>query len=199
MMILRSKKGFTLIEIVVAVTLLIILLTTLSFIFTSGLGLYQRFGTGISTFNEARRVFQQIETDLLSVIEGNGLFRGGDSPVRMDFVTKNFLGEDSILAVRYQYDAAGERIQRFFVPTDSLNLPADISADSDEVGINITNFTLAFYSNSSSGLLLNSESSAWSATELPVAVRVEMTVRDEKDPDLTEDFIRLFVIRNQNP
>lgn len=191
------RSGFSLFELVVAISLIILLLVSLSFLFTSGIGVYHQFGKGISPFQEARLVFQKIESDINSLVEGSNNFRGNTGPTRMDFLSL-VNPEGTTLALRYQYNSNSKTLERFSETANTFTLPGTISNNTELVGERIAACTFSFYDGTFSGLLLTGNSPQWTVgSGIPAAIKIDLSIEDRENPAIVENFSRIFAVRNR--
>jgi hypothetical protein len=203
----RTHNAFSLFELVVSLTLLIILLVSLSTIFTAGMGIYKNHDRGLYPYKEARNVFSLIETDLASVIPSvpggtnSELFQGNIDVCR--FITVEPTNNDT-LGIRYVYNQNARRLERQSTITDPATLPINFT-NTDVIGENISACSINYYSGHFSGLRLTTFNTQWPSTapidtpvsEMPKAISVTLTIIDQLYPDIQETFTRLFVIENR--
>lgn len=207
----RSTKhisaGFTLFELVVSLSLLIILLVTLSTIFTAGLGIYQHHDRGLFPYKEVRNIFSTIETDFSSLIPSSyggtnsELFQGSSD--RLRFITIDPETHDTI-GIRYLYNSATDELERHSTDTDSSTLPINFT-NVDIIGEHVSACSITYYSGHHSGLHLTNSSTSWpsiapvdaSISEMPKAVAITVTIVDPTYPDIQEEFTRLFIVENR--
>ncbi len=204
---ISQYNGFSLFELMVSLTLLIILLVALSTIFTAGIGIYKHHDRGLSPFKEARYIFGVIETDLASLIPSipggtnSELFQGNTTSCR--FITVDPANSNT-LGLRYIFNANTHRFERQSTITDSSTLPINFT-NSDVIGENINACTFNYYSGDFSGLRLTNFSGQWPSiapidaplSEMPKAVSITLTIMDPLYPGIEETFTRLFIIENR--
>jgi hypothetical protein len=202
-----THNAFSLFELVVSLTLLIILLVSLSTIFTAGMGIYKNHDRGLYPYKEARNVFTVIEADLASIIPSvpggtnSELFQGNIDVCR--FITVEPTNNDT-LGIRYVYDQNARRLERQSTITDPATLPINFT-NTDVIGENVSACSINYYSGHYSGLRLTTSNTQWPSTapidapasEMPKAVSVTLTIIDPLYPDIQETFTRLFVIENR--
>lgn len=202
-----NQKGFTLLETLVAITLLGVLIYTLSLIFTTGIGIFQNYDIGVSPFSESRETFQRLNSDFQSLVVGNGLFAGQDSEV--SFVVNN-IEENKVLAVKYKYFPTNGQLVRYtqeIEPTTAgYSLPNNISEFEDVITNNVVSFTAEYHTGdvSTERLAESSYSSDWfsgktstDGSSMPRAVRISLRIQDTEDKTIVEYFRKVFAIRNR--
>jgi hypothetical protein len=202
-----KHNAFSLFELMVSMTLLIVLLVSLSTIFTAGMGIYKNHDRGLYPYKEARNVFSIIETDLAAVLASipggtnSELLQGNSTVCR--FIAVDPVNNDT-LGIRYIFDEDTQQLERQSTITDAATLPINFT-NADVIGENISACTITYYGGLFSGLRLTNGDTQWPgaapidapASEMPKAISVTLTIMDPLYPDIQETFTRFFIIENR--
>ncbi len=113
----RKLCGFTLMELLVATTLLSIVLSSVYVLFHSSIQTWKRLESGVNPQQDARLVMNLIAKDINNLIASAGhLFEGDDSQMTMFIISEPFnkdIGEGGhLMRVEYKYNRTQKRLER---------------------------------------------------------------------------------------
>jgi len=114
---MANRSGFTLMELLVATTLLSIVLSSVYVLFHSSIQTWKRLETGVNPQQDARLVMSLIARDINNLIASAGhLFEGDDQQVTMFAITEPFnkdIGEGGhLMRIEYRYNRGQKRLER---------------------------------------------------------------------------------------
>lgn len=189
------------IELIVSISLLIAIVYVLTLVFTSGVGIFQKYDVGISMYNESREAFQIINQDIQNMIgrEGESLLDG--TATQMDFLTEDVI-DNQILAVRYQYNTTNDELERIAEErNDSSSTPATPTGTADVIAERLVGFDIDYYDGTTNSSTTRIDevnfSNSWASTDMPNAIRVSLTIQDQEDPTVSTTFAKIYAVRNR--
>lgn len=111
------QEGFTLMELLVATTLLSIVLSSVYVLFHSSIQTWKRLESGINPPQDARLVMNLISRDINNLIASAGhLFEGDDQQMTLFVITEPFdkdTGEGGhLMRIEYKYNRGQKRLER---------------------------------------------------------------------------------------
>lgn len=204
---LMPKKSFTLIELLIAVTMISVILLSLYSAFNAGVLSYKKIDASFEAYQEARAIFNRMEIDLKNSFpykKDLSLFKGTNE--RLEFFTVlNIYDKDKIdtqiCRIKYQLDANSLKRTAYIAGAaiDDTILPAP-----EELSAVIKNIGFEYAGIGGSG----KEAFIWQASwpqdntqqnEMPLAVKIKMTLtgRGEKKENSIE-FSKTIPLRQKN-
>ncbi|MGC8739570.1 MAG: PilW family protein [Candidatus Hydrogenedens sp.] len=111
------QRGFTLMELLVATTLLSIVLSSVYVLFHSSIQTWKRLESGVNPQQDARLVMNLIGRDINNLIASAGhLFEGDDQQMTLFVITEPFdkdTGEGGhLMRIEYKYNRGQKRLER---------------------------------------------------------------------------------------
>lgn len=115
--ICSKQSGFTLMELLVATTLLSIVLSSVYVLFHSSIQTWKRLEAGVNPHQDARLVMNLIARDINNLIASAGhLFEGDDQQMTLFSITEPFdkdTGEGGhLMRIEYKYNRGQKRLER---------------------------------------------------------------------------------------
>lgn len=179
-----SHKGFTLIEVLLALFITAILITILSVVFNTGLRSYRQGKDLLEITRKGQLILGQMTKELAGAMVQNGYipFEGeGDSVYFMAPVDNESEKGVDLCEIGYRFNEG--KIERHFLTADKddyqyPNLPVEyIGENEEEFCDNISGFSLHYYDG-------EEWNDSWqSTTELPEKVEVSVKIRGEYPKD----------------
>lgn len=144
---IKARRGFTLIEILIATSIFSVVILSLYAAFRTGISSYRRLDSAFNIYQTARILFNRMETDLKNSFiysEGNSKFQGTNSALQFFSVVDSF--------------AEGKRVEnvsriKYYLEEDALKrasqqglgaLEADTEIQGEEIASNIKEFLLQY-------------------------------------------------------
>ncbi len=189
----HKNKGFTLVEVLVVVTILSVLVLSLYTVFKSGVDAWSKSEAHLEIFQNARVILDQISRELPGAfVGGDAEFTGNDgvgenSSDTLEFIT-NF--GDSIYKLKYEL-AADNILERKYIedPPNYANIDYENAVDEDdgieegivEFGFKVSDIQFSYLPLGS--VDWSSAQPTWSGTTLPEAVEIEIRLKENPDDD----------------
>jgi len=111
-----DKKGFTLIEVLVAVTIIAVIVLSIYSAFNTGITAYKKMDTAFSSFQDARIILNVIETDLKNSFiysEESSFFKGGSSALDFFSILNTYDKDEKYNSLcRIKYTLEGNTLKR---------------------------------------------------------------------------------------
>lgn len=183
------KKSFTLIELLIAVTIITVILLSIYSAFNTGILSYKKIDAAFEVYQEARAILNRLEIDLKNSFpyrKDTSLFKGANQ--YLDFFTVlDIYDKDNIYTevcrIKYQFDA-GILKRTAFVGNKAIDLNADPQAE--ELSTNIKNIDFQYAGGDTTG----KEAFIWQAVwpqdetqqnQMPIAVKIKLAVIDRNE------------------
>jgi prepilin-type N-terminal cleavage/methylation domain-containing protein len=201
------RKSFTLIELLIAVTIITVILLSIYSAFNTGVLSYKKIDASFDVSQEARVIFNRLEIDLKNSFpykKDASLFKGANQ--HLDFFTVlDIYDKDTayteICRIKYQFDA-GTLKRMAFVANTAIDENGNPQVE--ELSANIKSIDFQYASDDKTG----KEAFIWQATwpqddtqqnQMPIAVKIKLTIidRNEKRENLIE-FSKTIPIEREN-
>ncbi|MDD4900321.1 MAG: type II secretion system protein GspJ [Candidatus Omnitrophica bacterium] len=204
-----KKKGFTLIEVLLAVSLSAVIVVGVYSALQTGILSYEKQESAAGIYQTAKVILNRMESDLKNsycyMQSGSG-FKGGKAQSGLEFFSVSEVfekGESRILPCRVRYELTDKVLKRYFYrgleasETNSLLEPQELAAD-------IKDISLEFAYRSSDANNPIAWQDTWPAEQnqdqeksLPLAVRIKLTLieKDRHGEEVSAvDFLRTIAI-----
>jgi type II secretory pathway component PulJ len=201
------KKSFTLVELLIAVTMISVILLSLYSAFNTGILSYKKIDASFDAYQEARAIFNRIEIDLKNSFpykKDVSLFNGTSEHLEfftvLDIYNKDKI-DTQICRIKYQFDTNTLKrtayVAEAAIDNTTEPVPEELSA-----AVKSINFEYAGIDSS------GKEAFTWQANwpqdntqgnEMPLAVKAKITLvgRNEKQENLIE-FSKTIPMRQEN-
>jgi len=179
-----DKKGFTLIEVLVAVTIIAVIVLSIYSAFNTGITAYKKMDTAFSSFQDARIILNVIETDLKNSFiysEESSFFKGGSSALDFFSILNTYDKDEKYNSLcRIKYTLEGNVLKRT-VYSGFAALGDDENAQSQELsnGIEKIDFEYACIGSGEDKTII--WRNVWpqkdgQAGQLPLAVKIKLNL-----------------------
>ena len=189
MKVMRNKTGFTMVEVVLAIALGAVILTSLSMMFNVSIKGWRANEAQSELMQHARIALTNITRDLRHLL----WFENVDADT-CEFYAENFLGSSpEILLVRYHYDSANNILSRFYDKGTS-SIDSVIAGDVlEDIRVDTVNF-IPLKRNNSDELV---EILGTDPLHCALAMRVNCTIRDNENNSIVVG--TTVLLRNRYP
>lgn len=201
---MNHKKGLTLVEVLVVVTILSVLALSVYTVFKSGLDVWSRSEARLDIYQNGRVALDQISRELVGAfsVTGASVFQGtdgsGTSSDVLIFLT-NF--GDSIYRVKYELDAGSNILRRYYIDyavtfgasytddPETSGTPIDFVSPTKNAMVSNIQFQylpampLPTGMNDWIGFSMDSWPGGEPADSLPKTVKIILTLKDANDKD----------------
>jgi prepilin-type N-terminal cleavage/methylation domain-containing protein len=173
---ITSRRGFTLLELLVAVALTAVMITVVAGAFAAGLRVWQRASQMDGPYQDAVLALELIQKDVRNTVPFRLVpFRGGASLIEMPALVAVPLpggAQEQPGSIRYEFSAATRRLERI---TRTFSIP-DGEKESREVILDkVEQVRFAYADRGPDGKAALSWSDTWSpGTNSPAAVKVTL-------------------------
>lgn len=209
-----QTNGFSLFELMVALSILAMLFSVTAVIFKAGIKTYEFHDDGLFPFKEARYLFTAIEDDFADMIaseqnDGPAQFSEclNGSATTLRFVRLN--DDKQYTEVRYVYNNTAQTFERNEISLNTAVLsdpPTSPDTPTVILASRVTACSFSYLSGVANGIQMTTQYTAWpvngvlpedSPSEMPAAILVTVTITDTKNPDIQESFGRLYAVRSR--
>lgn len=202
------KKSFTLIELLIAVTITTGILFSIYSAFNAGVLSYKKIDASFDVYQEARIIFNRLEIDLKNSFpykKDTSLFKGANN--YLDFFTvMDIYDKDKInievCRIKYQHDAS--TLKRMLFVANTAIIEDSTNPETEELSTNIKSISFQYAGKDKT----DKEAFLWQANwpqdetqqnQMPLAVKIKLTMIDnsEKNENLIE-FSKIIPIKQEN-
>jgi len=186
---MTRRKSFTLIELLIAVTIITVILLSIYSAFTTGILSYKKIDAAFDVYQEARVIFNRLEIDLKNSFpyrKDTSLFKGTsqylDFFTVLDIYDKDNINTDVCL-IRYQLEP-GSLKRIAFIGNNALD--AGAIPETEELSGNIKSIDFQYASDNKTGKDAFTWQSIWpqgvtQEHQMPIAIKIKLGVIDRKE------------------
>lgn len=188
---MKQKTGFTLVELLIAVSIFSIIILSLFSAFQTGILSYKKIDSAFEVFQTARLILNRIEKDLKNTFiyyADDSKFIGNSKAMDFYSIIDIFDNEGNMNGVvcRIKYELAQEGLKRYcYKGIDALLENTGIGADILSSKIKEISFKYA-YPGTTPDKIYEWQEEPWPIDEnqkkaLPLAVKIELTLKDNNE------------------
>lgn len=179
---IRVKKGFTLVEVLIALAILAMIVASTFTIFRSASKSWQKGETRRERYQNARNAISRINSEISQAVINNSplcKFIGGKNKVSFFSFVSTDSGVFELSEVEYWLDSS----KKFIMRNDEINPDYDFTTyqHSDILSDNISELEFSYFDGSVWADIWDSDQTA--GISLPKAVKIRIKVEDKKNKE----------------
>ncbi|MCM8797229.1 MAG: prepilin-type N-terminal cleavage/methylation domain-containing protein [Candidatus Omnitrophica bacterium] len=201
---MRNSKGLTLIELLIAVSILSIIILSLYSTFRSGLSSYEKIDFALETYQSARIVLNRLNSDLKNsfvYLKSDSGFKGETNELQFFTVIEAFGNNKNYpFVAKVKYKLSGVSLSRLYYKNmDSVN--EDGAEGEEEIFPGIKDISFQYAFPDTSGDELYKWQDSWPSPDkieqrqtLPLAVKIDLSVIEKARPGREVSIIKFSKI-----